>query len=334
MEQVVCGSLSFDREGPRIRPQMPVERAIIRLNMESALSLKNALIDLMPSFLVRLFAAPYIAGKGLSAGVAKADELFKTEGLHATVDLLGEEVFQADDVEAMVQLYFRMVEGLRGRGHASVSLKPTQLGLSISEAVCQENLRRIVSRAAETGLHVTLDMEDRHFTDVSLRMFKAIRNDFDNFGIVLQSRLFRTDEDIRKLHEKPCKVRICIGIYNEPAAVALQDKSAMKEKLFQHVQMLLDHGHYPEIATHDEALVRRCIAYLDGRGVSRNAYEFQMLLGVPRRDLQREIVARGQIIRLYVPFAEDWKYAIHYLKRRLAHNPSMALMVVGNLFGR
>jgi proline dehydrogenase len=296
--------------------------------------LKHTLIDLMPSPLVRLFAAPYIAGKGLEAGIGKADGLHRQEGLHSTVDLLGEEVSQPDDVEAMVQLYFRMVEGLKGRAYASISLKPTQLGLSLSEATCQENLRRIVAKAAEAGLHVTLDMEDRHFTDVSLRMFKAIRDQYDNFGTVLQSRLFRTDEDIHQLHAKPCKVRICIGIYNEPAEVALQDKPAMKEKLFQHVQLLLDHGHYPEIATHDEALVRRCIAHLDGRGVPRNAYEFQMLLGVPRRDLQREIVARGQIIRLYVPFAEDWKYAIHYLKRRLAHNPAMALMVMGNLFGR
>jgi proline dehydrogenase len=176
-------------------------------------------------------------------------------------------------------------------------------------------------------------MEDRHFTDVTLRLFKAIREDFDNFGIVLQSRLFRTPEDIRSLHAKPCKVRICIGIYNEPAEVALQDKADMKARLFDYVQLLLDHGHYPEIATHDEPLIHRCIEYLDKRGVAKNAYEFQMLLGVPRTQLQQEIVKRGQIVRLYVPFAEDWKYAVHYLKRRLAHSPSMALMVMKNMFG-
>lgn len=297
------------------------------------MDLKNTIIDLMPGPLVRTFAAPYIAGKGIGSGVTKADELHAKQGLYSTVDLLAEEVFSREDVEATVQVYLRMVEALKDRPFASISLKPTSLGINESEAYCQENLRRIVAAAAIHGLHITLDMEDRHFTDVTLRMFKILRSEFDNFGIVLQSRLFRTSEDIKTLHTKRCKVRICIGIYREPPEVALQDKADMKAKLFEQVQLLLDHGHYPEIATHDEALVRRCIAYLDQKGVPKDAYEFQMLLGVPRTDLQQEIVKRGQIVRLYVPFAEDWKYAVHYLKRRLAANPAMVGMVVKNFFG-
>ena len=297
------------------------------------MDLKRAIIDLMPGPLVRTFASPYIAGKGISSGVSKADELHAKHGISSTVDLLAEEVFSREDVEATVQVYLRMVEALKDRAYASISLKPTSLGINESEAYCQDNLRRIVSAAAVHGMHITLDMEDRQFTDVTLRMFKAIRDEFDNFGIVLQSRLFRTTEDIKTLHAKPCKVRICIGIYREPAEVALQDKADMKAKLFEHVQLLLDHGHYPEIATHDEPLVHRCIEHLDKNGVSKGAYEFQMLLGVPRHDLQEQIVKRGQIVRLYVPFAEDWKYAVHYLKRRLAANPAMVFMVMKNMFG-
>jgi proline dehydrogenase len=295
--------------------------------------LKNTIIDLMPGPLVRIFAAPYTAGKGVASGVAKADDLHAKQGLYSTVDLLAEEVFNREDVEAAVQVYLRMVEALKDRPYASISLKPTSLGINESEAYCQENLRRIVAAAAVHGLRITLDMEDRHFTDVTLRMYKAIRDEFDTFGIVLQSRLFRTTNDIQALHVKPCRVRICIGIYREPAELALQDKADMKAKLFEHVQLLLDQGHYPEIATHDEPLIRRCIEHLDQRGVPKDAYEFQMLLGVPRTELQQEIVKRGQTMRLYVPFAEDWKYAVHYLKRRLAANPSMALMVMKNLFG-
>jgi proline dehydrogenase len=299
-----------------------------------AVDLKRFIVDLMPGPLVRTFAAPYISGKGIGAGVAKADELHKTLGIYSTVDLLAEEVFSREDVEATVQVYLRMVEALKDRPYASISLKPTSLGINESEAYCQDNLRRIIAAAAPHGLHITLDMEDRHFTDVTLRMFKALRDEFDNFGIVLQSRLFRTPADIKALHAKPCKVRICIGIYKEPADVALQEKPDMKAKLLEYVQALLDHGHYPEIATHDEPLIRRCMEYLDKRGVAKDAYEFQMLLGVPRAELQKEIVKRGQIIRLYVPFAEDWKYAVHYLKRRLAANPAMAIMVIQNMFGK
>lgn len=298
------------------------------------MDLKRAVIDLMPAPLVRTFAAPYIAGKGVASGVAKADDLHKRLGLYSTLDLLGEEVFLREDVEATVQVYFRMIEALKDRPYASISLKPTQIGINQTLAYCQDNLRRITAAAAAHGMRITLDMEDRTLTDASLLMYKAIRSEFDNIGIVLQSRLYRTPEDIKSLHAKPCRVRICIGIYKERAEVALQDKADMKARLFEQVQLLLDHGHYPEIATHDEPLVRRCIEHLDKRGVPKDSYEFQMLLGVPRSELQQEIVKRGQIMRLYVPFAEDWKYATRYLKRRLAASPSMALMVIKNLSGR
>jgi len=301
--------------------------------MEQSMDLKRTFIDLMPGPLVRTFASPYIAGKGVASGVAKADALHRQLGLCSTIDLLGEEVFNREDVEATVQVYFRMFEAMQDRSFATVSLKPTQLGIHEGVEYCQANLRRIAAAAAARGLRITLDMEDSSFTDRTLQMFRAVRDEFDNFGIVLQSRLFRTAEDIRTLHARPCRVRICIGIYKEPAAIALQDKADMKEKLFEAVQLLLEHGHFPEIATHDEALVRRCMAWLDQHGVPRDAYEFQMLLGVPRAQLQQEIVKRGQTVRLYVPFAEEWKYAVHYLKRRLAANPAMAFMVVKNLFG-
>jgi len=295
---------------------------------------KRTLVDLMPAPFVRFTASPYIAGKGLDVGVAKADQLQKELGLHATVDLLGEEVFNREDVEATVAIYFRMIEALKDRPYASISLKPTQLGMNESEDYAHANLRRVVAAAAPHGLHITVDMEDHGFTDATLRIFRKLRDEFDNVGIVLQSRLFRTTEDIQNLHAKPCKVRICIGIYKEPAAIALTEKPAMKDKLFEHVGLLLDHGHYPEIATHDEPLVRRCLAYLEKRGVPAGKFEFQMLLGVPRTALQQELVKRGHVVRLYVPFAEEWKYAIHYLKRRLAANPMMAMYVLKNLFSR
>ncbi len=298
------------------------------------MDLKRAVIDLMPAPLVRSFAAPYIAGKGVASGVAKADDLHKRLGLYSTLDLLGEEVFLREDVEATVQVYFRMIEALKDRPYASISLKPTQIGINQTLAYCQDNLRRITAAAAAHGMRITLDMEDRTLTDASLVMYKAVRSEFDNIGIVLQSRLFRTPDDIKSLHARPCRVRICIGIYKERAEVALQEKPEMKARLFEQVQLLLDHGHYPEIATHDEALVRRCLEHLDKRGVAKDAYEFQMLLGVPRSGLQGEIVKRGQIMRLYVPFAEDWKYATRYLKRRLAANPAMAFMVMKNLSRR
>lgn len=296
------------------------------------MDIKRALVDLAPAPIVRLFAAPYVAGRGIGSGVRKADEIWNASRLHATVDLLGEEVFRREDVEATVALYVRLVDQLSGRAYTSISLKPTQLGIHESEAYCLANIRRVVGHAASHDLRVTVDMEDRHFTDVTLRLFKALRGEFDNVGTVLQSRLLRTKDDILALHASPCRVRICIGIYNEPPDVAHQGKPAMKQNLFECVQLLLDKGHFPEIATHDEPLIRRCLEYLDRRGCPKDAYEFQMLLGVPRHTVQTEIVGSGRVMRLYVPFAEEWKYAIAYCKRRMAANPMMGAYVVKNLF--
>jgi proline dehydrogenase len=294
--------------------------------------IKRAIIDLAPASIVRVLAAPYVAGTGIESGVRKADDLWNTRRLYATVDLLGEEVFQREDVEAAVALYFRMIDQLEGRSYASISLKPTQFGIHESEAYCLENLRKVIGHAAPHQLHVTVDMEDHTVTDVTLRLFKALRDEFDNVGTVLQSRLYRTKDDIAALHTKPCKVRICIGIYKEPKSIAYVDKPAMKNKLFEYVQLLLDKGHYPEIATHDEPLIRRCLEYLDRRGCPKTAYEFQMLLGVPRFDIQTHVVNDGRVMRLYVPFAEEWRYAIAYCKRRMAANPMMGAYVMKNLF--
>ena len=296
------------------------------------MDIKQAVVNLVPAPVVRLFAAPYVAGKGVDSGVAKADELWTSRRLRATVDLLGEEVFSREDVEGTVAVYFRMVDALTGRAHATISLKPTQLGIHDSEAYCLDNVRRVVAHAASRNVPVTVDMEDRHVTHVTLRLFRALRDELDNVGIVLQSRLYRTRDDILALHALRCRVRICIGIYREPREVALQDKPAMKERLFDYVQLLLDKGHYPEIATHDEPLIRRCIDYLDKRGCGKDAYEFQMLLGVPRREIQDEIVRDGRVMRLYVPFAEEWEYAVAYCRRRLVANPAMGAYVVRNLF--
>ena len=296
------------------------------------MDIKRAIIDLTPAPLVRIFAAPYVAGKGIESGVAKADDIWNTSKLHATLDLLGEEVFKHEDIEATVALYLRMIDQVKGRTYASISCKPTQLGIHESEAYCLENIRKVIAHAAPHGLHVTVDMEDHTFTDVTLRLFKALRSEFDNVGTVLQSRLFRTANDIVALHAKPCRVRICIGIYKESKSIAITDKAAMKDKLFDFVGLLLDKGHYPEIATHDEPLIRRCLEYLDKRGCPKTAYEVQMLLGVPRHDIQTHIVNDGRLMRLYVPFAEEWKYAIAYCKRRMAANPMMGAYVLRNLF--
>lgn len=296
---------------------------------------KRMIVNLMPTPLVKTFSRPYVSGQGVESGIAAAKSFFNEYKLHSTIDLLGEAVYEKSEVEDNIVVYRKIIDQMGDDvNFATISLKPTQLGIFEGEDYCFQNIRTIVEYASKKNIHITVDMEDNPYTDVTLRIFKKLRSEFDNVGTVLQSRLFRTANDIKELHEKPCKVRICIGIYNEPAEIAEQKKPIMKDMLFEDVKLLLEHGHYPEIATHDEPLIKKCIEYLDEANVSKDAYEFQMLMGVPRLNLQKDIVERGNIMRLYVPFAENWKHAIAYCKRRLAANPMMAGYVMKNLFGK
>ncbi len=295
---------------------------------------KKAIVNLMPNPLVKVFAAPYVAGTGLDSGLTVSERFWKKDSLHSTIDLLGEEVYDHAEVEEVVSVYLELIEQLKGKRYATISLKPTQLGIFEGEKYCLENMRKIVSIAGKQDLHVTVDMEDHPYTDVTLGFFHALREEFDNVGTVLQSRLFRTRDDIMALPKKPCKIRICIGIYNEPANIALQKKSDMKDQLFEDMQLLLENGHYPEIATHDVALINRCVSFMEENEIPTDRYEYQMLMGVPRKAIQHKLIQRGDTVRLYVPFAEKWKYALAYCKRRLAANPMMAAYVMKNIVGK
>jgi proline dehydrogenase len=302
--------------------------------MGRKMGFKKAIVNLMPNPLVKVFAAPYVAGTGLESGLTVSERFWKKDSLHSTIDLLGEEVYDHAEVEEVVSVYLELIEQLKGKRYATISLKPTQLGIFEGEKYCLENMRKIVSIAGKQDLHVTVDMEDHPYTDVTLGFFHALREEFDNVGTVLQSRLFRTRDDIMALPKKPCKIRICIGIYNEPANIALQKKSDMKDQLFEDMQLLLENGHYPEIATHDVALINRCVSFMEENEIPTDRYEYQMLMGVPRKAIQHKLIQRGDTVRLYVPFAEKWKYALAYCKRRLAANPMMAAYVMKNIVGK
>ena len=295
------------------------------------MGLKKFIISLAPTPLVKLFASPYVAGDSIEAAVDAAQKLWEERRVCSTIDLLGEELESDEEVQYSVSVYERLIDALGNQEYATISLKPTQLGSHRSTENCQEVIRGIVRRAEQYNIKVTLDMEDHSFTDMTLDIFQALKKDHPTFGTVLQSRLFRTDDDIIALKGLNARIRICIGIYNEPKEIALQSKPEMKKKLLQQVELLLKEGHYPEIATHDEAVINEAIDIAERLNIKKDQYEVQMLMGVPMQAFQDELIQNGIVVRLYVPFAEKWKYATAYCKRRLAANPAMAAYVLKNI---
>ncbi len=295
------------------------------------MGLKKFFINLAPTPLVRLFANPYVAGDSIEAAIGTAQKLWEQRRVCSTIDLLGEELESNKEVLYTVDVYTRLINALGRQNYATLSLKPSQLGSYRGTKNCKEVIEGIVTLAEQQNINVTLDMEDHTFTDMTLDIFCAIKKDHPTFGTVLQSRLFRTDNDIRSLEGLKARIRICIGIYNEPKEIAFQNKPEMKKKLLQQIEILFKEGHYPEIATHDESVIRESLDIAERLNMKKDQYEVQMLMGVPKQVLQDELIQNGVVVRLYVPFAEKWKYATAYCKRRLAANPAMAAYILKNI---
>ena len=291
---------------------------------------KNVFNFVRRNGVARQFASRFVAGEGIADAVTAAETLAKKR-ITSTLDLLGESVTQGSEAEAAAEQYVRMVDEMAARGglEVNVSVKLTQMGFDIDEELCRRNVVRIVERAAAHRGFVRLDMESSAYTQRTLDFFaKHIHpNHGANCGVVIQSALRRSDEDIERLIAMKARVRLCKGAYLEPASVAYPEKQDVDQAFLRLMERLLDRGNYPGIATHDEAMITHARKYVQRQGVAPERYEFQMLYGV-RRDLQEQLRGAGHNMRVYIPFGTQW---YPYLMRRLAERPANIAFILGNI---
>ncbi len=279
-----------------------------------------ALMPLVPRQIVGRISRPYIAGETLDDGIARIRALGDQQCM-ASLDILGEEVAHVEETEAFVLQYLETLERIEADGVASnISIKPTALGLNLDPTLCEKNLRRLLTRARELGNFVRMDMEDSSTTSATLDLYRKLRDDFDNVGVVLQAYLKRSLSDIEALKALKVNVRVCKGIYIEPPEIAFKDRQRIRDSFMEMVETLLAGDCYVGIATHDRQLVERSFELIERLRLKKDAYEFQMLLGVSP-GLRREIVKAGHTMRVYVPYGAQW-YA--YSTRRLKENPAIA----------
>ena len=280
-----------------------------------------ATLPLVPRPVVRHFADRYMAGETVEDAVAAVRRL-NDRGVMATIDVLGEFIRAPEEAEATATAYERVLDAIAAeRLDANVSVKLSALGIEIDSGLADRCLARVLACAERHGIFVRVDMEDSGLTDRTLRLYGRLREDgHDNVGIVLQAYLRRTMDDIAALAGLKPNVRIVKGIYIEPGEIAYRDPAAINGNYVRAADRLLAAGSYVALATHDRALIEEVLAVLDRRLVSREGYEFQMLLGVAE-DVRHRLVAAGHRVRVYVPFGDAW-YA--YSMRRLKENPSIA----------
>ena len=294
--------------------------------------LDRAIVRMLPAVprpVVRRLSAPYIAGSTLADARATVARL-NGDGMLATIDVLGEEISRPAEAEAIAQAYLDVLAAIEEDGlDSSISVKLTGLGLKLDHALCRGHLEAVVRDAAERDTFVRIDMEDSSCTDETLALYRELREDgHENLGVVLQSALRRTVADVGALSDLRPSVRLCKGIYIEPATIAFHEFEAVRANFLAALDALLAAGCFVGIATHDEWLLGKSLERVDG--LREDEYEFQMLLGV-RVARASELVAAGHRLRVYVPFGRRW---YEYSLRRLQENPKLAGYVAGDVLHR
>jgi len=271
------------------------------------------------------FASRFIAGETIEAAI-EASRRLQSQGLLITLDYLGERVRTLEESAAATREYARLMDIIVDAGiERNISLKVTQLGIDVDRATCVDNLRCILEPAARHEFFIRIDMENSPYTERTLEIFETLwEHQYRNLGVALQSYLYRTEGDVRRMNELGARVRLVKGAYKERSSVAYQQKGEVNAAFVRLARVLLDEGTYPAIATHDPGVIEEIRAYASARGIAKDRFEFQMLYGI-RRDLQASLVAAGHRMRVYVPFGREW---FPYFMRRLGERPANVAFVV------
>jgi proline dehydrogenase len=285
-------------------------------------------LPLVPKPIVRFFAGRYIAGETIQHAIQTVRQL-NGEGVCATIDVLGEDVFTREETVASRNQSIEVLHTIaREKLDSNLSIKLTSLGLKIDKNLCAENVREILRVAASLGIFVRIDMEDSTCTTDTIEVFATLAKEFPHCGIVVQAYLFRTERDVQELIRTTTNFRLCKGIYKERKEIAFQSREEVQQNYLKLLETMLKGGSYVGIATHDSVLVDAAYRLLASMGLKRDRYEFQMLLGV-RPELRKKLVRDGHKVRLYVPFGEHW---YGYSLRRFKENPEVAGYVFKALF--
>ena len=289
-------------------------------------------------------ASRFVAGETLEAAIQTITAL-NAKGTQATLDHLGEHTNDDEKARQATEDIVKALDGIEAAGvRANVSIKLTQIGLALGEELCAQNLKRILLHAKALGNFVRIDMEDSPWVDQTLALYRQMcESGCENTGVVIQSYLYRSAEDVEKIVGAGGRIRLCKGAYKEPAQVAYPDKKDVDASYDRLAARMIDgaleagaprispDGRIPPlvaIASHDPARLDFASEYAQKQGLPKDAIEFQMLHGI-RRDLQEKMVELGYPVRVYVPYGTEW---YPYFMRRLAERPANLWFFISNFF--
>jgi proline dehydrogenase len=269
----------------------------------------------------------FVAGSTIEREVAVCQKL-NAEGYLATLDHLGESVTSLEEAEQSREAYLTALDRIAKLNlEATVSVKLTQLGLDFSEQACLANIECLVARAKSIGRMVEIDMESSAYVDRTLTLVSDLHARYGSVRAVIQAYLYRSESDIQNLCRLSIPIRLCKGAYRESSDMAFPRKKDVDANYVRLMLELFDRGTFPAIASHDEHILNRALAYIQERNIAADRFEFQMLYGIGR-ELQRRLVEAGYRLRLYVPYGNAW---YPYFMRRLAERPANVIFLARNL---
>jgi len=308
--------------------------------MLKSLVLSAANVPLVHQFVTehpvgRHMAGRFVAGETLDTAIPAAAAL-NASGIRVSLDHLGENTTNNTEASHTATDYIAIIDRIVAAGvQANISIKLTALGLDISENLCLQHVRTVLTHACQHNIFVRLDMEGSQYTEQTLRLTYMLHAEYTSktteiggcVGTVIQSMLYRSADDVARLIAEGIRVRLVKGAYREPANIAFQRKWDVDEHYRQIMHSLLLEGVYPAIATHDEHMIADACAFARQHNITTDRFEFQMLYGI-RRDLQEKLVKEGYNVRVYLPYGTQW---YPYLTRRMAERPANLIFIMNNL---
>lgn len=282
--------------------------------------------SLWTALLLRI-AKHWIAGETYEDAFTRAEQS-NAHGVRGIINLLGEETISQEETTAATQSYLEILEAIsRRRIGSCISVKPTQLGLSIDPSLFRDNLTKILSRAKPLGTFVWIDIESSQFTTVTIDSFLESRKTYDNVGIAVQAYLRRSEEDVSRILDSGGSIRLCKGAYNEAPAIVYKRRSQIDEHYSKLMRIMFERGRGFAVATHDEKLIEEATRLSN---VHHADFEFEMLMGI--RDKKKlELVQRGYRVSEYIPFGKSWW--AYSLRRIREHKSNIFLLARSLLSG-
>jgi len=272
-------------------------------------------------------ARRFIAGETLAEAGRATRELAR-RGMRASIAHVGEHVIDAAQADASCAMHIETLRHI-ALEHlpANISVKLSQLGLDIDAPLCERHLENIAQEAYRLGMFVRIDMESSAYTERTLQLCTRIHKQYGNVGPVIQSYLYRSENDVRALLPLGIRMRLCKGAYQEGPQAAFRRKAEVDANFVRLAQLLLGGGPHHAIATHDPNMIDAVKAFAARESLPKHRFEFQMLYGI-RSDLQQQLVREGYTVRIYVPFGEKW---FGYFMRRLAERPANLMFFLSHL---